>query len=280
MHPTVHRATLALLLEAGSTPTPGNVDRDRDLPDLRLDHFCAGALGAVPGLTLAASGAPIGHAFERSVAGMGAAQTGGNTQFGALLLAVPLVATAATGPLTAERAAGLVADTSTADTAAFYRSFEHVSVAVGPPPSGVSVPNVRAGEDAIPDLESAGHTLHDVMCASASVDDVAREWTEGFPRTFDAADRLIAASGPPLDRGARVHLRLLADRPDTFVAKRHGPETAESVRERAAALLSDPAQGAIDDFADDLVARGINPGTTADILAGGFVIALDRGLRV
>jgi triphosphoribosyl-dephospho-CoA synthase len=58
----------------------------------------------------------------------------------------------------------------------------------------------------------------------------------------------------------------------------HGRSTAETVRERAAAALAgeeDPA-----DLAEDLVSRGINPGTTADVTAGALFVALDRGLEV
>jgi triphosphoribosyl-dephospho-CoA synthase len=63
-------AQLALLLEVASTPKPGNVDRHRDYPDLRFEHFLAGAVGARAGLERAAEGAPLGEAFEESVAGM------------------------------------------------------------------------------------------------------------------------------------------------------------------------------------------------------------------
>ena len=60
-------AQLALLLEVAGTPKPGNVDRHRDLEELRFEHFLAGAVGARDGLEMAASGASVGRAFERSV---------------------------------------------------------------------------------------------------------------------------------------------------------------------------------------------------------------------
>ncbi|NIS30831.1 MAG: triphosphoribosyl-dephospho-CoA synthase, partial [Actinobacteria bacterium] len=34
------------------------------------------------------------------------------------------------------------------------------------------------------------------------------------------------------------------------------------------------------DLADELVAGGVNPGTTADLLAGGLYVALERGASV
>ena len=97
MSPADH-AELALLLEVAATPKPGNVDRDHDYPDLRFEHFLAGAVGAAEGLRMANERGPtaplVGEAFERAVAGM-SQQDGGNTQFGCLLLLVPLVRAAA-----------------------------------------------------------------------------------------------------------------------------------------------------------------------------------------
>ncbi|OYR44892.1 triphosphoribosyl-dephospho-CoA synthase, partial [Halorubrum sp. Eb13] len=46
----VDDATLALLLEVAGTPKPGNVDRRRDLGDLRFESFLGGAVGAREGL--------------------------------------------------------------------------------------------------------------------------------------------------------------------------------------------------------------------------------------
>ena len=101
MRTTAENAELALLLEVTSTPKPGNVDRTHDHPDLRFEHFVAGAVGASEGLRMAAAGDPIGTSFERAVRGM-ANQRGGNTQFGALLVVVPLVAAAREGEITPE----------------------------------------------------------------------------------------------------------------------------------------------------------------------------------
>jgi len=269
-----HNAELALLLEVAGTPKPGNVDRHRDLDDLRFDHFLAGAVGARPGLDLAASGAPIGPAFERAVEGMAA--HGENSQFGALLLLVPLVRAAHDGR-TVET---VVEETTVSDAAAFYRAFDHVDVFVGDPPAELAPLDVRRGSAAIPALEDRGLTLYDVMDRSVPGDDVAREWLCGFDRSFAAADRLVAAEGPLPDRAATVFLSMLADRPDTLVAKRHGDAVAAEVTDRAGvlserdALETDPA--AVEAFADELVDRGINPGTTADLVAAGLFITLDH----
>ncbi|EMA58756.1 triphosphoribosyl-dephospho-CoA synthase [Halorubrum lipolyticum] len=302
----VDDATLALLLEVAGTPKPGNVDRHRDLDDLRFEAFLGGAVGAREGLELAADGeAGIGRAFERGVAGM-AARAGTNTQFGCLLLLVPLVrATVATGeddsdlsPAAVDR---VTRGTTVDDAVAFYRAFEHVDVAVADPPADADDLDVRRGGDAAPALRERGVTLRDVMALSAA-DDAdripdrnAQEWVEGFPRTFRAAEWIRSDEGPLTDRAARAFLGLLAAEPDTLVAANHGPERAREASDRAAALLAgerstsetiDAAavHGADLDAAEELAAafvdEGINPGTTADLTCAALYVALRRGTEV
>jgi triphosphoribosyl-dephospho-CoA synthase len=267
---------LALLLEVAGTPKPGNVDRHRDHDDLRFEHFLAGAVGSAAGLRLAADGAAVGEAFERAVEGM-ANQRGGNTQFGCLLLLVPLVRAAGAGDLSRAGARAVCEATTVADAAGFYRAFEYVDVAVTEPPEGMAYLDVRRGADAVPALHDRGVTLHDVMARSED-DGNAAEWTSGFPRVFREAEAILADDGPAPARGARAFLRLLAEAEDGFVRTNSGPEAAREATERARACLNgeeDPEA-----LAAEFVERGINPGTTADLTAGALFVALERGLSV
>ncbi|THE65633.1 triphosphoribosyl-dephospho-CoA synthase [Salinadaptatus halalkaliphilus] len=278
MYTPAQNARLALLLEVAGTPKPGNVDRTRDLPDLHFEHFLAGAVGAQSGLEMAADGAAVGSAFERAIDGM-ATQRGDNTQFGALLLLVPLVR-ASRSELSPAVAESVVEETTVADAAGFYRAFDHVDVFVDDPPASMDDLDVRRGSDAVPALFERGLTLYDVMDHSVPGDDVAREWVTGFDRSFLAAHRLANADGPATDRAASVFLSVLAERPDTLVANRHGETVAREVTDRAAELHDSNALGtdpdAVERFADELVERGVNPGTTADIVAAGLFIALEH----
>jgi triphosphoribosyl-dephospho-CoA synthase len=205
-------------------------------------------------------------------------QRGGNTQFGAVLLTVPLVAAAARGDLSREAAREVVEGTTVEDAANFYRAFDHVNVAVDDPPEGMEALDVRRGSDAVPTVEERGVTLGELMRHSADRDGVAAEWAAGFPRTFDAADSLLATEGPIGDRTARVYLEALAAEPDTFVAIQHDRETAAWVQDRARAALDGEEEA--EDLAEELVDREINPGTTADVVAGALFVALERGLEV
>jgi len=273
---TAQSAELALLLEVSSSPKPGNVDREREYPDLRFEQFLTGAVGTRTGFAAAADGRPLGPAFERAVAGM-SNQNGGNTQFGAVLLLTPLAAAAGQGRVTPERATAAVEETTVDDAVAFYRAFDHVDVAVPEPPEGMELLDVERGSRAEPAVRSKGLTLAAVMEQSAGRDGIAAEWTGGFGWTFELADAIERQDGPVTDRAAAAYLSLLSRELDTFVITQHDRETAYEVRRRANAVLDGEESG--HSLAEDLVDRGINPGTTADIVAGGLFVALERGLE-
>jgi triphosphoribosyl-dephospho-CoA synthase len=280
MRTPADNAQLALLLEVAGTPKPGNVDRRREYDDLRFEHFLAGSVGSGVGLRAAEAGAPVGTAFERSVEGM-SHQRGGNVQFGCLLNLVPLVRAAAGGAedgLSRATVREVCEATTVADACAFYRAFEHVDVAVGDPPADTDVPDVRRGAAAVDDVRDRGLTLRRLMAFSADQDANAREWTEGFPRAFGAAEEVVDGEGTATRRAADAFVSLLAEEPDTLVTVQHGPDVAREVRERAASARGD--RDAVAALADELVDRGINPGTTADITAAALFVALETGWEV
>jgi len=274
---TAENAQLALLLEVAGTPKPGNVDRHREYPDLRFEQFLAGAVGTLSGLERAAAGERLGRAFLEAVEGM-SEQRGGNTQFGAVLLTAPLVAAAGAGDLSPSGASAVVAETTVADAADFYRAFETVDVAVDDPPEGMEPLDVRRGAEAVPALAERELTLADVMERSADRDGVAREWVGGFERSFAAARAIESGDGPVTDRAATTFLELLADEVDTFVHTQHDRATAERATRRAREALD----GDVDPetLAEEFIAEGVNPGTTADVVAAGLFIALEHGMPV
>ncbi|PSQ60619.1 triphosphoribosyl-dephospho-CoA synthase [Halobacteriales archaeon SW_7_71_33] len=261
----------------GRTPKPGNVDRERDHDDLRFEQFMAGAVGARDGLVaMTDPSVGVGEAFERAVAGMGE-RAERNTQFGALLVLAPLVRAAAREDCTldGDGVERVVADTTVADAAGFYRAFEHVDVAVRDPPEGMEPLDVRRGADAVPALRERELTLSEVMERSADRDGVAREWVDGHERVFRAARAIADLDGPVPDRAAEVFLELLSREPDTFVADTHGTGTAHSVMVRAQEAREGGPE-LVRAFAESLVAEGVNPGTTADLVAGALFVAMER----
>ncbi|MDY7083231.1 MAG: triphosphoribosyl-dephospho-CoA synthase, partial [Halobacteria archaeon] len=182
-------AQLAMLLDVGSDPKPGNVDRGHghDDADTTFHHFLGSAVGAVPAFERAAKSADVGETFYDAVE---SAQwhSGGNTHFGALLLLVPLV-------IAEQRDAGIgdvVAETTVEDAVRFYEAFDLVDVHVEPRDElgdENDLPDVN-DENAVEEVRARELTLYDVMETSAPVDGVAREWTKGFERCFDCAEYL------------------------------------------------------------------------------------------
>lgn len=274
---TAQNAQLALLLEVASDPKPGNVDRTREYPDLLFEQFLAGAVGTYPGFQAAANGGAIGESFEQAIAGM-SHQRGGNTQFGAVLLLMPLVAAASRGSLTQATATDVVESTTVEDCVAFYRAFEYVDVSVPEPPAEMGDLDVRQGASAEPAIRNRELTLGELMAESAPRDGIAAEWTDGFGWTFELARYIKTGDGPVTERAAAAYLALLSRELDTFVIATHDRETAYEVRRRANAVIDGTEN--VYAFAADLVSRGINPGTTADIVAGGLFVALERGLEL
>jgi len=262
-------AQTALLLEAG-TDKPGNVGPSNDHEDTTFHQFLAGAAGAREGLERAAEGDGVGASFLSAVRGS-SAHTGGNTQFGALLLLVPLSRAAAEGDVA--DAGDMVRSTTPEDARGFYASFDHTDVYVGDTGYGYDVRDPGARDRLVED----GVSLYEVMEGSAHKDAVAREWTEGFERSLGVGRRLRGA-GDSREAILDAYLRELADHPDTLVAERRGEGVARRVSEGAEEVVK--GERTAEGFDRELRDDGVNPGATADIVAAGIFVALRRGWPV
>jgi len=258
-------AQTALLLEAG-TQKPGNVGPTHDFDDTTFHQFLAGGVGARRGFDAAAEGASVGEVFLRSVRGA-SAHRGGNTQFGELLLLAPLIVAAERGG--GEEAPDVAEETTPEDAARFYEAFDHADVYVGDTGYDYDVRDPEARERVVED----GVTLYDVMNESASRDGIADEWTSGFERTLHAGSRLVGRPGDTREAVRATYVDLLSEERDAFVEEKHGREKAREVARLARELPPDELDERLRD-------EGINPGTTADIVAGAVFVALRRGWRV
>ncbi len=266
---SAENAELALLVEAGSMPKPGNVEPARDFDDTTYHQFQAAAVGSRRGLREAAEGGDVGTCFRRAVEGT-SRHSGGNTYFGALLLLTPLVAAAGDDEL--DGVEGVVEDTTSEDAAEFYRAFDAVDVNLGDTDPG-GLPDAREPETAAEEAVDRGLSLHEVMRESAEVDDVAAEWTYGFQRTFDRADDLEAVvddGAPTTEAVSAVYLDMLRSHPDSHVARVHGEHVAQDV----VGMANNLDVAALD---RRLRYDGINPGATADVLSAACFVALERG---
>lgn len=258
------RAQLAMMLEVTAFPKPGNVDRCHDYDTTRLEHFLASVILARPALDEAErSGSGIGRII-RSAVELTNRHSGGNTHFGAFILLVPLIM--GEGIDGANR---IVRTTDTEDAVEFYRAFAATEVRVL---SGdeLDIKDPRVYDE----LRARKMTLYDVMVHSAPRDMVAREWTNGFALTCTGT-QLLLELGCGREGITAMFLTLLATEPDTFIAKKHGMEVAERTMEEAREVVDGKRD--LGEFDRECIARGINPGSIADITIASIYTALGKG---
>jgi triphosphoribosyl-dephospho-CoA synthase len=168
----------------------------------------------------------------------------------------------------------VVGRTTTTDAIRFYESFRSVDVRV----REQHYLDVNDPES-INTIKKQQLTLLDVMDISSSSDAIAKEWIEGFPRTFHGAElfKQIKESGHNLNESiVCLFLRLLSEAPDTLVAKKFGSKVAQEVSAKATHTLK---HGNVENFDKELISRRINPGTTADLVIGSLFVTLLGGFR-
>jgi triphosphoribosyl-dephospho-CoA synthase len=133
--------------------------------------------------------------------------------------------------------------------------------------------------------------LREVMALAAGRDLVARQYAGGYAEVFDDGVPALAAGLEAIGsvEGAIIgaHLHLMAQHPDTLIARKRGRAEAEEAARRARRVLEsgwprEPAGvAALADLDAWLRAEGRqrNPGTTADLLTACLLVLL-RGGRI
>lgn len=297
-------AQLAMLLEVSAHPKPGNIDRDHDYENTTFEHFLTSSVAVYPILEKAAGkDHEIGKYVHEAVLESIAWQKGGNTHFGAFLLLFPLAMAAGrlirnsrelTPENLTEEAFSIVKETDIEDALQIYLSFG---------PAGVKVRKVDefdlSDAKALEDIKNKHMTLYQLMEMSSSYDLIAREWISGFTRCAQCA-RIL--TGEMCGHGKLIHagnsrinhvivyafLNMLATGMDTFIETKFDRQTAEEVSAKARRInykLEDSGNNMenilpdVYNFDEELLARGINPGSTADIMIGGLFISLLGGMR-
>jgi triphosphoribosyl-dephospho-CoA synthase len=266
-------AAAACILEA-SVPKAGNVHPGRSFADLDHEDFVAAALAIAPVFDRAAD-APLGATVRAAVAAS-AAVTRSNANLGIVLALAPLVALpqAAGSGADAVTNDGLDALWATLTPADAADVWEAIRLA-RPGGLGRSDRDDLAGPPP-PDLRAA-------MAHAADRDQIAALWSRGYAGLLAGPvadlEREFAAGAGLADAIARGHLAQLARQPDSLIARRHGPAAAAEVCRQAAAIMQmsaeawRPAAAAFD--AALRMPPGINPGTTADLIATALYILLD-----
>ncbi|HEX5326635.1 MAG TPA: triphosphoribosyl-dephospho-CoA synthase [Acetobacteraceae bacterium] len=253
-----------------AVPKPGNVHRYAAGHRMGVADFLRSADAAAP--VLCRHGAALGARVLDAVAATRAV-VGQNTNLGIILLCAPLVMAAERpGPDLQAALRDVLNEADLADADAMYRAIRLAA------PAGLG--QVPRHDVAAP----ATVTLAVAMAEAAQRDSVARQWTTGFADVFgpglqaylDARSRWPDPAWAPL----AAYLRFLAAMPDSHVLRKHGAAAAERVRRQAIPVAerllaaADPVAYVADLLAWDraLKARGVNPGTSADLTVATILV--------
>ena len=123
------------------------------------------------------------------------------------------------------------------------------------------------------------------MQLAAHRDLVARQYTNEFQEVFQVAESIedsVGRNWPLSDAIVYAFLRLLAEQPDSLIARKCGSEVASEVSAQAAQVLSQGVPGESDyeqairefDFSLRIDGHRRNPGTSADLIAAALFVLL------
>ena len=264
-------ATLACLWEV-MVPKPGNVHRSADFEDLTFGDFVTSAVAIGPAMDRAGRERSVGQTVLDAVrATRQLVDT--NTNLGTILLLAPLAAVSREVPLV-EGVASVLSELNSEDAGRVYQAIREAA------PGGLGdVPSWDVAGPAPPDLLQA-------MRAAADRDLVARQYANDFAELFQSVVPYLR-DGLDAGRGLtasviHAHLRLMAQYPDSLIARKCGPDVASEAAARAAQALdvgppdADAYRRAVADVDFWLRSDGHrrNPGTTADLIAAGLFVLL------
>jgi triphosphoribosyl-dephospho-CoA synthase len=265
---------LACLLEA-SAAKPGNITPAHDFSDTTYVDMVRSALALGSAFaTERARGRGVGELIADAVRETGRVADA-NTNLGIVLLFAPLVRAAATaraGETLAEATERVLSQLDVEDAAAAFAAIVQAR------PGGL-------GDAPEHDVRGpASVSLREAMAAAAHRDSIASEYATGFAIVFDEGLPLLADAlrqpATTLDAIVTLHVGLLAARPDTLIARKAGTQAAYAVT-TAARQVRD-GKLSLADF--DASLRGgdhrLNPGTTADLVAGTLLAALLSGMSL
>lgn len=258
---------------------PGNVHIFSDGHGMVVEDFvksadAASRVIAQPGLTV---GERIYAAVENTWDAVGC-----NTNLGILLLCAPMAHAALEqgGGRFREQLAVVLAQLSVADAEATFRAIAKAS------PAGL-------GNSVHYDVhEQASVSLLHAMREAQDRDRIAWQYAHEFSDILDFGlsryRDLFARWERPAWATTGVYLGFLARQPDTHIVRKHGEALARMVKDQAAIHeletigLENPKlyQRNLLDFDANLKARGLNPGTSADLtVATLFAHAIEQTVR-
>lgn len=299
--------SLAILLEAGAHK-PGNVNIVTSFEKTRFEHFLASAVAAAPSFEFAAikgdavakgkstlAEIGLGKIIKDCVASIDAWQRGGNTLLGTIILLSPIAVAAGMAPVETyfdhhrlrKALKNIVESTNPADAVDLYKAIQIAN------PSGLGgVPELDVNDPQSQDrIVKEKISLFQVFKIAEKHDTICSEWVNNYPVTFEIAYPSLAEK---LENGTEMNeaiihtfLEVLANVPDTFIARKVGLESSRKVSANAQKILDlggmKTTRGTICLRKFDKQLRRsnnlLNPGTTADIMGAALSLCILGGFR-
>ena len=261
-------ARLACVWEATARKA-GNVHPAAAFADMAFADFVASA-GAVAPVLGAAEGRPLGATIFGAIRATRAV-TAANTNLGIVLLLAPLAACGGRASIDEyrRRMAEVLAATTVEDCRALYRAIR------------LAVPGGMGTADAEDIADEPTVTLTEAMRLAEGRDLIARQYANGFDDVLGFGLRVAESCwrtyGAVEAAVQRLQLEWLARYPDTLIARKHGVDVAGSVSAEARGLLGQRDPEAYSAWDESLRARGLNPGTTADLVTACLYLMLRLG---
>ncbi|MDH5482132.1 MAG: triphosphoribosyl-dephospho-CoA synthase [Candidatus Bathyarchaeota archaeon] len=300
---------LAILFEV-SADKPGNVNLVVGFEGTRHEHFLASAVAAASYFESAAkqgmafsrgeihiSNVGLGQIIKECATDVNAWQHGGNTLLGTIILLSPIAVAAGMTSAKEEHIFEIselrrnlrhVVESTTAEDA--VKIYEAIKIAT---PSGLGkAPELDVNDpDSMNRIVKENVSLYQVFKIASSYDGVCSEWVNNYPITFDFAyPYLMEQIKSDKDLNAAIihtFLKVLAEYPDTFIARKVGSGKAQEVSSMAEEVLrlgglkTLIGKERMHDFDLTLRESGslLNPGTTADIIAAALALGILSGYR-
>jgi triphosphoribosyl-dephospho-CoA synthase len=269
-----HQVQLACLLEV-SAAKPGNITPAHDFSDATYADMVRSALAVGPVFARRqVIHRSVGELIADGVAAT-ASVAQANTNLGIVLLFAPLARAAVTRradePLRAATERTL-AQLSVDDASAAFAAIARAN------PGGL-------GEAPEHDVRApALVSLREAMAAAAHRDSIASEYATGYAIVFDTGlpllDEALRGGLSTLDAIVSLHVGLLSRIPDTLIARKAGDAAARAVMEAAREVRVGTRSLAEFDASLRSADNELNPGTTADLVAGTLLAALLSGVRL
>lgn len=197
-----------------------------------------------------------------------------NTNLGIIILLAPLVKAWKLAVEFRPRVQNVLDELTVEDAKLVYEAIRHAN------PGGLGT-TTEQDVHAEPTV-----TLLEAMKLAADRDMIARQYANGFADVFDfGVPAFLDAFAKFGNIEAAIidsQLRWLAEYPDSLIARKNSPATADEVRQRAVAVLKvggiATAEGRRSGTELDKYLRSdgnkLNPGTTADLIAACLFVAL------